>query len=148
MGSVRAAPKFNEQGLTFLTFQYDSSIVYDPSFYSAESGTNDNHSAQIGDAVTLTSAGTVGLGSAGQMLVGKLYSVEPDVCSVAISGILQLTPATANPPLLGHGVTVDGTGKVTSAATPAALERGTVINANTTADDGVTTVCIVALASI
>lgn len=148
MGSVRATPKFNEQGLQFMTFQYDSSIVYDPSFYSTESsGGNDNHSQQIGMAVTLTAAGTVGLGTAGQRFVGKLYAVEPDVCTVAIAGVLQVPAATTNPPLLGHGVTVDGTGKVSSAATAAALESGTVINPSFTADDGTTGLAVVALAT-
>lgn len=142
MPSVRAAPKFNEQNIITVTMSYDSSIVYDPSYYD---GTN--HSAQVGDAVALVGNGIVGLGAAGAALFGKLVEVESDgVCAVAIAGMLQFTPTVANPPLLGHGVTVDGTGKVSSAATAVDAEAGSlVVHPSYTADDG-STVAVVALA--
>lgn len=140
MGSVRSAVKFSEQNLVTLSMAYDASIVYDPSYYDGA-----NHSAQVGMAVALTANGQVGLGSAGAALFGKLLAVEPDACTVAIAGTLQFTPATTNPPLLGHGVTVDGTGKVSSAATAVDAEAGSlVIHPSYTADDG-TTVAVVAL---
>lgn len=142
MPSVRSAPKFNEQNIVTVTMSYDSSIVYDPSYYD---GTN--HSAQVGDAVALTGNGIVGLGAAGAALFGKLLEVESDgVCTVAIAGMLQFPAATTNPPLLGHGVTVDGTGKVSSAATAVDAEAGSlVVHPSYTADDG-STVAVVALA--
>lgn len=141
MASVRSAVKFNEQNIVTVSMGYDASIVYDPSFYD---GTN--HSAQVGLAVALTANGQVGLGSAGGALFGKLLAVEPDACTVAIAGMIQFPAATTNPPLLGHGVTVDGTGKVSSAATAVDAEAGSlVVHPSYTADDG-STVAVVALA--
>ncbi|HZC04421.1 MAG TPA: hypothetical protein VE338_02175 [Ktedonobacterales bacterium] len=142
MPSVRAAPKFNEQNIVTVTMSYDSSIVYDASYYDGA-----NHSAQVGDAVALTGNGIVGHGAAGAALFGKLLEVESDgVCTVAIAGMLQFPAATTNPPLLGHGVTVDGTGKVSSAATAVDAEAGAlVVHPSYTADDG-SIVAVVALA--
>jgi hypothetical protein len=142
MPSVRAAAKFNEQNIVTVTMSYDASIVYTPSYYDGS-----NHSAQIGSAVALVGNGIVGLGAAGAALFGKLLEVESDgVCTVAVAGMLQFPAATTLPPLLGHGVTVDGAGKVSSAATATDAEAGPlVVHPSYTADDG-STVAVVALA--
>lgn len=144
MPSVRGAAKFNEQGITLLTMSYDASIVYDASYYDGN-----NHSNQVGLAVALVGNGQVGLGTAGAPLFGKLMEVESDgTCSVAVAGILQLPAATTLPPLLNHGVTVDGTGKVSSAATATDAEAGSLVLHPSYTSDESTTVAVVALARI
>ncbi len=131
MASVRVAPIFQEQGILTLTLEYDTSIVYDASYYD---GTN--HSAQVGDLVALVSDSTAGLGSSGNYPLGKLIKVEPNACTVEIGGVVSVpyVSTNANPPLVGRGIQVDGAG---NAITPAggarlATERGTVLSLNST----------------
>lgn len=126
MASVRKAPFYNEVGGKWLTFFYDSSIVYDPSDIAT-----DNHSAQVGMAVGLVSDSTVGLGaalaSAAKILRGVVVAVESDgACTVQTGGVCKCPYLVGTPPIVGRGVTIDGAGNVTSAsAGPTATETAT-----------------------
>lgn len=118
MADPRAIVGFKEQDPRFLTFKYDSSIVYDPSMYDLVMG----HSLQVGKAVTQVSDSTVGLGAAGGVFAGLLVRVESDgFCTVQVGGTMGVPYVVATPPIVGRGVTVDGAGNVTSAGAGATL---------------------------
>jgi hypothetical protein len=128
MASVRVKPAFRDQGLLLLTFRYDTSIVYDASYYD---GTN--HSAQYGMLVALVSDSTVGLGSSGNYPIGKLVKIEPNTCTVEVAGTIEVPYASGYAPTVGLGVTVDGAGNALAGASPrAATERGIVLALDTT----------------
>ncbi len=112
MASVRKNPFYNEVGGKWLTFLYDSSIVYDPSDIAT-----DNHSAQVGMAVAIVSDSTVGLATSGKLFRGTVVAVESDgACTVQVGGVCKVPYLNSAPPIVGRGVTVDGAGNVTSAS--------------------------------
>lgn len=70
----------------------------------------------IGKAVTLTDDFEVGLGSAGDLLVGKLVYVEDDnVCTVEVGPTLVFAGVSGSIPEAGDFVAVDGQGCVVKA---------------------------------
>lgn len=94
-------------------------------------------SADEGKAVALTDDSTVGLGSDGDALEGKLLKVESDgYGTVQIGGFLVLPYKTGVVPTLKGKVVVDGAGNVkdyaTDTATNAALGSGKVVSLDTT----------------
>lgn len=80
-------------GGEYVTYKYDTSIVYDI--------TKAAGATQVGLAVALKSAGTVGLTIDGEMIEGKLDVVEDDgYCQVQVDGYCTLplgASATATP---------------------------------------------------
>lgn len=133
MSSVRAWITFQELHNKVVTFKYDSSIVANTDRYGGSNG-----SAQIGKAVAKAADSTVGLGSTGNWPLGTVQKVDPDgFCSVVVGGIVAMpyVANNANPPLLGRGVQVDGSGNAISPAGGARLatERGIVLSLDSSA---------------
>lgn len=67
---------------------------------------------QPGMAVAVTGNGTVGLGTAGDPICGKVIGVRGGMAAVQISGMTQLDYSGTAPALGGDCLTVDGSGKV------------------------------------
>jgi len=115
MSNPRNIRFYDELDYHGTTFQGDASIIFSqvPTY-------GQNHSAQIGFAVAVTGPGQIGVGVAGNPLIGKLKAVESDLnVTVQDEGYMTLAyplnDATA--PVVGSPVAVDGTGKVVKAAT-------------------------------
>ncbi len=78
----------------YVTYKYDSSIVYNSAV--------DGGSAQIGRAVTITAARTVGLAGDGEKILGRLEIVEPDgFCGIVRGGYVELPAGTGATLTLG-----------------------------------------------
>lgn len=101
--------------------------------------------ADEGKAVTLTADSEVGIGTTGDVLVGKLIKVEGDgFGTIECKGFLQVPYKTGVVPTVGAEVVVDGEGHVKDVAALAINEggaanlsythkgRGTVIALDTT----------------
>lgn len=114
MANPRNIRFYDELNYHGTTFQGDASILFSqvPTY-------GQNHSGQIGFAVTLTGSGQIGLGANGGALLGKLKAVEADLnVTVQDRGYMQLAyPANdATAPVVGSAVTVNGAGQVVKAA--------------------------------
>ncbi len=110
-------------------------------------GIDDLQDDDIGKAVTIVGGYEVGLGSSGDILLGKLIDLSLSdadngkrVATVQIAGIMTL-PAAATVPAVGNRVVVNGSGAVRQAPAltgndPAGgnVARGTVIKVNGTTD--------------
>jgi predicted RecA/RadA family phage recombinase len=110
-------------------------------------GSDDLTDAEIDKAVTILGNYEVGLGSNGDVLLGKLVDLsltDADegnrVATVQIAGIMTL-PAAATVPAVGNGVVVNGSGSIKQAPAlggndPAGgnVARGTVIDVNGTSE--------------
>lgn len=84
----------------YVSYKYDSSIVYDSSVPGG--------SAQIGRAVTITAARTVGLVGDGERVLGRLEIVEPDgFCGVVRGGYVELPAGSGATLTLGSGIVGD-----------------------------------------
>lgn len=119
----------------------NSTITYDASNYNLGYHNTllaSNAAAGLpGPAVALVSDSTVGLGTSGGWLLGRLESVESDLaCTVTQRGIVGFpyTIGGGTVPIIGRGVQVDGAGKVISPAggVRLATERGTVVHLDST----------------
>ncbi len=134
--SVRGTPSYNEQGILTLPFEYDSTIVYDPSYYDGSFHAALLNNNVNGVLVALTVGSTVGLGTSGAYPMGKLVKVEPNSCTVEVGGTMAVpyVSANANPPLIGRGIQTDGAGNAISPAggVRLATERGIVLALDTT----------------
>lgn len=117
----------------YATFQFDSTIVYDK--------TKTGGAAQVGLAVTLVSAGAVGLTQDGNGVKGKLIQVEPDVCNVQIEGGMTLPGGTGATLTVGKKIVgalgaASAKGYVREVAVATAAElglaRGEIIDASVT----------------
>jgi hypothetical protein len=127
--------------LVVKTYLYDSSIEYD--------NTQVNNSPQVGRAVKLTAALTVGLTTAGSHVLGRLDSVEADgFCTVTVAGGNVVLPkgdaaVTLGTKIVGDVRTATG-GYVRSAASGTAAElilaRGIV---ESTANADALDICLV-----
>lgn len=83
--------------------------------------------ADEGKAVTLTGDNTVGLGSDGDPVFGKLVKVEDDgIGAVEFRGFITLE-TTGTAPTVGTVVVVNGAGKVKAKATPTVADRTHVV---------------------
>jgi hypothetical protein len=97
-------------------------------------------------ACTMAGNNKVGMGSAGDRLVGKVIKVSeelqsgtviPAFCTVQVSGVARFK-YSATTPVIGNKVELDGTGKVRQATTATDVpaggtkHRGLVISVNTT----------------
>src|SRR5258705_13439876 len=110
MADVRGAAAYDEMQPVLMTFDYDGTIVLDPSHYSLSQG-----SAQVGKVVTLVAGGQVGLGASGGYPLGKLIKVESDKCTVQIAGSMGLPYLGGSIPAVGRGVFIDGAGNAQQA---------------------------------
>jgi hypothetical protein len=98
---------------------------------------NGTTTADEGKAVALTADSTVGVGTDGAALEGKLLKVEGDgVGTVQVGGVLNLPYKSGTVPTVGSKVVVDGAGNVKDYASDtiahAMLGRGEVISVDTT----------------
>jgi hypothetical protein len=120
-----------------LTFEVDPSANKD--FVQADLDSNFT-------ACTMAANNRVGMGSAGDRLVGKVIKVSeelqpgtvvPAFCTVQVTGIARFK-YSATTPVIGNKVELDGTGKVRQATTATDVpaggtkHRGLVIAVNTT----------------
>lgn len=88
MADPRATVAFDGIDAEYLTYAYDSSIVYDQ--------TKAGGSASVGLAVTIVASKTVGLAADAQRVEGKLGEVFSDgFCTVQAGGICTLPGGTA-----------------------------------------------------
>lgn len=89
MADPRLSVEHGEIGARFETYKHDSSIVY--------SATTADGSSQVGLAVKIASADTVGLTTAASHVFGKLIKVESDtICVVQTKGVMTLPAGTGH----------------------------------------------------
>lgn len=134
MADPRKTVSFEGIGAVNATFAIDdSTITYD--------ATEENGSAQVGLAVTLSAAKTVALAADGEAVIGKLLRVEADDYAVVqVAGFCTLPGGTSATLTLGSKIVGDllvaAKGYVRSAASGTAAElavqSGTIIDAGTT----------------
>jgi hypothetical protein len=99
-------------------------------------------SSDVGEAVSLVDDNTIGLGSDGDALLGRLEAAEGALATVQISGVARFDVNSGETaPSVGNGVVVDGTGKVYQAPALAAddpaggnIARGICLCADGTAN--------------
>lgn len=134
MADPRLDVRFEEIGYRAETFKIDDSTVT----YSA---TEDNGSAQVGLAVTLSAAETIGLVGDGEDVLGKLIEVREDNYAVVQTrGYCTLPGGTAATLTLGEKIVGDllvaaeGYIRAVNTATAAELghANGRIIDAGTT----------------
>lgn len=90
--------------------------------------------ADIGKPVKITANMTVGLCANDNYIFGTVQSVDPEVCSVLIEGVIEM-PYSGGDPSPGFGQLVaDGTGKVkTSGPDNDGFKNFMILEVNTTA---------------
>ncbi len=124
MADPRDTLGFQGQHAKFMTFTADdSTVVYDEA--------QDNGSAQVGLAVTFTTAGdgTIKLTEDGEFVLGRLASVAADnKCTVQIAGVMKLPPGTGATITEGKAIVGDldtaAKGYIREVATGTAAELG------------------------
>ena len=119
-----------------LTFEVDAAANQDFTLTDLDNGLA---------ACALTSNNKVGMGAAGNRLLGKVIKVSeelqagtaiPALCTVQVTGVARFK-YVATTPVIGQKVELDGTGKVRQAATSADVpaggtkHRGVVLAVNT-----------------
>jgi hypothetical protein len=97
--------------------------------------TNVNSGELKKPAVTVTANGTVGLGSSGGRLLGKLQTFESQdrACAVQYKGVMTFEYSGSTAPTVGASVEVDGTGKVVPATSNNVSRGNHVLSVDTTA---------------
>lgn len=134
MADPRLDVNFVNIGYRAETFKIDNSTIT----YSA---TEDNGSAQVGLAVTLSAAETVALAADAEPIVGKLISVTADnYCTVQTKGYCTLPGGTSATLTLGSAIVGDllvaakGYIRSSDGATAAEIigQTGKIIDAGTT----------------
>ena len=147
MADPRGATKLGEMVGNELTFDYDSTILYD--------STQANGSGSVGLAVTIIGNTQVALVAANDMVGGKLKQVYADKCVVQVDGPMTLPQGNAVTVTKSRGIVgalgpANVKGYIQSPADPGAAydqplatthqkTRGRVI------DSAVTTACVVIL---
>jgi hypothetical protein len=97
MGNPRDEVAFDGIGELPVTFKHDGSIVFDH--------TKPGGSAQVGRAVMITAARTVGLATDGAAIKGRLEHVESDgFCHVVVDGYVKLPARTGAIPANGASI--------------------------------------------
>lgn len=134
MSDPRADVDFVGIGYRTETFAIDDSTIT----YSA---TEDNGSAQVGLAVTLSAAGTVALAADAEAIIGKLIQVHSDnFATVQTKGYCTLPGGTSATLTLGAAIVGDllvaakGYIRVSDGSTAAEIiaQTGKIIDAGTT----------------
>jgi hypothetical protein len=135
MADNRAVVDNEGIGGVYETFKYNSDIVYDK--------TKVGGAVQVGLAVTLASAGTVGLAADGNAVKGKLILVESDgFCTVQTKGGCSLPAGTGASLTVGKKIVgallVAAKGYIrevnTATAAELGLARGEIIDGGDTAN--------------
>jgi hypothetical protein len=135
MANPRDTVAFDGIAGVYATFEIDDDTIT----YSA---TEENGSAVIGRAVTLSAAGTVALAADAEDVIGKLVKVEADdKATVQTGGYMELPGGDGATLTLGTKIVGDlgaasAKGYIRSAASGAAAEllvgRGFIVDATTT----------------
>ncbi|MBE7560543.1 hypothetical protein HS125_17005 [bacterium] len=67
--------------------------------------------SDVGKAVVLSDDNTIGIGSDGDRLLGRLEAIEDELATVQVAGVVRLSLAEGKTaPDVGDGVVVDGAG--------------------------------------
>lgn len=135
MSNPRATQEFEGIGARQVTYAIDNSTIT----YSA---TTANGSAQVGLAVTLSTDQTVALTEDGEEVEGKLISVSADLmATVQVEGFMTLpggasASLTVGKKIVGALGAASAKGYIrevnTATAAELGLQRGRIINNNTT----------------